>query len=47
MVLERLSKREMEVVELLARGFTNQQISECLCISYSTVRTHIRNIYKN
>ncbi len=45
MVLERLSKREMEIVELLARGFTNEQISECLYISCSTVKTHIRNIY--
>ena len=45
MVLERLSKREMEIVELLARGFTNEQISGCLHIACSTVKTHIRNIY--
>ena len=40
-----LTKREFDVLELLARGLTNKEISDRLCITISTLKTHIRNIY--
>jgi two-component system, NarL family, response regulator LiaR len=40
-----ISKRELEVLSLLAQGFTNQQIADQLFISLNTVKTHISNIY--
>ncbi|MBC7382353.1 MAG: response regulator transcription factor [Bacteroidia bacterium] len=43
---EDLSKRERELVELLAKGFRYKEIAEKLFISQDTVRTHIRNIYQ-
>ncbi|PTX64012.1 LuxR family two component transcriptional regulator [Kordia periserrulae] len=41
-----LSKREKEVLTLLAKGKTYSNIAEELFISKTTVRTHIRNIYQ-
>ena len=41
---EPLSDREMEVLKLIAAGFTNQEIAERLFISLNTVRTHTKNI---
>jgi two-component system nitrate/nitrite response regulator NarL len=40
----RLSAREHEVLELVARGMIDREIAERLCISESTVRSHIHNI---
>ena len=42
---EHLSKRELEVLEYIAAGLSNQKISEALFVSMSTVKTHLRNIY--
>ncbi len=42
----KLSKRETDVLEQLAKGLNYQQIAENLIISPSTVRKHIENIYK-
>ena len=41
-----LSGREVEVLGLVAKGFTNQDIGELLHISIKTVATHIRHILK-
>ncbi len=41
-----LSDREIEVVELLAKGMTNELISRELHISINTVKSHIKRIYK-
>lgn len=41
-----LSKREYEILNLLAKGFRYKEIGEKLFISTETVRTHIRNIYQ-
>ena len=40
-----MSDREKEISDLVARGFTNEQIGERLDISEPTVKTHLRNIY--
>jgi NarL family two-component system response regulator LiaR len=39
-----LTNREVEVLQLLARGMSNQDIAELLVISSGTVRTHVSNI---
>jgi len=39
-----LSERELQIVELVAAGLTNQEISEQLEISKRTVDNHISNI---
>ena len=43
-LLETLSSREREVLDLVAEGNRNRQIAARLCISESTVRSHLRNI---
>ena len=40
-----LTRRELEVLRLLTRGFTNIQIAEQLVVSLPTVNTHVRSIY--
>ena len=39
-----LSKRELQIVELVAAGLTNQEISENLQISKRTVDNHVSNV---
>lgn len=39
-----LTEREMEILQLVARGMSNQEIAEELVISERTARTHISNI---
>jgi len=41
---ETLSNREREVFQLIAEGFSTKQITETLCISTSTVKSHRANI---
>ncbi len=41
-----LTRRELEILEILADGHSGPYISETLFISDNTVRTHIRNIYR-
>jgi DNA-binding NarL/FixJ family response regulator len=38
-----LSKREREIMDLLAEGLTGEQVAEHLFLSAATVKTHIRN----
>ncbi len=40
-----LTDRELEVLRLLARGYTNRNIGELLYISPKTVGRHVENIY--
>lgn len=44
-LVEPLSDREVEVLELIAEGFSNQEIATRLHISLSTVKGHTSNIY--
>jgi DNA-binding NarL/FixJ family response regulator len=39
-----LSEREIEVLRLVARGASNPQIAEELCITVNTVKSHLKNI---
>ncbi|MBI9082538.1 MAG: hypothetical protein JEZ11_03000 [Desulfobacterales bacterium] len=41
-----LTRRETEILELMAIGATNDDIAGKLCISPNTVKTHIYNIFK-
>ncbi|MDW7730486.1 MAG: LuxR C-terminal-related transcriptional regulator [Bacillota bacterium] len=41
-----LTDREIEVVELLMKGYTNNTVAENLCISENTLKTHLRRIYR-
>lgn len=40
-----LTERELEVLVLLARGFSTRDTAEMLSISFSTTRNHIQNVY--
>lgn len=39
-----LSEREMEVLQLLVQGYRNSEISEALCITIDTVKSHMSHI---
>jgi DNA-binding CsgD family transcriptional regulator len=41
-----LSKRELEILSLLAQGHSNQEIATKLFVSLSTVKTHIQNLFE-
>lgn len=41
-----LTERQREVLRLVARGYTNEEIAELLEISYHTVTAHVKNIYR-
>ena len=40
-----LSAREMEIIELVADGLTNQEIAQRLTISKRTVDNHVSNMF--
>ena len=42
--LERLTVRELEILELIDQGLTNKEIARRLCIELSTVKNHVHNI---
>jgi LuxR family maltose regulon positive regulatory protein len=44
-LVEPLSERELEVLQLVAEGLTNQEIASRLFLSLNTVKAHTRNIY--
>jgi DNA-binding CsgD family transcriptional regulator len=41
-----LSKRELEILNLLAQGYSNQEIASKLFVSLSTVKTHNQNLFE-
>jgi len=42
--LATLTARELEIAELIARGLTNAQIGQQLCLSIFTVKNHVSNV---
>jgi DNA-binding NarL/FixJ family response regulator len=43
--LHELTERELEVLRLLGRGFSNQEVARELWISESTVKTHVTRVF--
>jgi DNA-binding NarL/FixJ family response regulator len=43
---ELLTKRELDVIQLLMKGFLNKEIAHSLQVSLSAVKKHNRNIYR-
>jgi DNA-binding NarL/FixJ family response regulator len=43
---EKLSKRELEILNHIAEGYHNKEIAQKLDIAFETVRTHVRRIYE-
>jgi DNA-binding NarL/FixJ family response regulator len=41
-----ISKRELEVLNLLATGKSNDEIAQTLFVSRNTIKTHIANLYQ-
>ena len=44
-LIEPLSKRELEVMQLIASGASNAEIAQELYIAVGTVKNHVKNIY--
>jgi LuxR family transcriptional regulator, maltose regulon positive regulatory protein len=43
--LDGLTSRELEILQLLARGYTNQKIADKLYVSINTIKTHVSNLF--
>ena len=41
-----LSKRELEVLQLMAAGLSNQEISDKLFVSLNTIKTHSSKLFE-
>ncbi len=44
--VEKLSKRECEVLELVVEGFSNKEIADRLGVALESIRWHLKNIYQ-
>lgn len=40
-----ISQRELEVLQLISTGLSNQEIGEKLFVSESTIKTHVSNLF--
>jgi NarL family two-component system response regulator LiaR len=40
-----LSKRELEILELTAKGLSNKEIADRLFLSLNTIKTHLSNVF--
>ncbi len=45
LITEKLSEREIEVLRLIAHGFSNRDIAERMHLSEGTVRNHVSAIF--
>lgn len=44
LVDQRLTRREREILSLVARGLSNKELAERLCIEVATAKNHVHNI---
>jgi LuxR family maltose regulon positive regulatory protein len=44
-LVEPLSKRELEILQLIAEGLSNQEIADRLVVTLHTIKKHSSNIY--
>jgi|GEM_PF-1504082 len=44
--LEKLSKRELEILGFINQGMSNEDIADHLCRAKGTIKLHVHNIYK-
>ena len=44
-LVESLTERELEVLNLIAQGHSNQQIADALIVSLGTIKKHLNNIF--
>ncbi len=42
----KITRRELEIMELILAGKSNKEIEQQLCISFNTVKNHIYNLYR-
>jgi len=42
----KISKRELEVLRLMAEGMSNREIAESLFVSLNTIKTHSSNLFE-
>jgi NarL family two-component system response regulator LiaR len=40
-----ITRRELEILELIGRGLSNREIAEKLCVSENTVKTHSSRVF--
>ncbi len=40
-----ITERELEVLELVAKGMSNQQVADRLFVSTNTVKTHLKHLF--
>jgi ATP/maltotriose-dependent transcriptional regulator MalT len=45
-LVERLSGRELEVLQVMASGASNQEIAEAMIIAVTTAKKHVSNIIR-
>jgi ATP/maltotriose-dependent transcriptional regulator MalT len=45
-IVESLTNRELDTLELLAQRLYDKEIAEVLCISIWTVKTHVKHIFE-
>lgn len=41
-----ISKRELEVLQLMSKGLSNQEIAEQLFVSLNTIKTHVSKLFE-
>ncbi len=41
-----MTRREVEILELIAQGLSNREIADKLCVSENTVKTHCSRVFE-
>jgi len=44
-LLKDLTKRELELLQLVCKGLTNQELGDALFVSINTIKTHLKHLY--